>query len=1113
MTNSVINKNVFLGVGGIIALLLVNGVLTYRNIEQLHEDSRWVAHTHEVIDSLESVHSHLRAAESIQRTYLILGGDELSPDFNRHIDAARSEAKKVLAATSDNADQQFRLPDLIERIEELQKIWWNTATIRKNQGFKAAQESLGEGRGTFAMAELLRRFERINNEEEAVLKVREEKTHQAYRNAVITSLVTTVAGLASVVLFFWLVARYLRIRQRAVEQIHEHRELLQATLASVGDAVIATNLSGKITFFNSVAQQLTGWYSHEAIGCPLGEVFHVVAEGTRQPVENPALRALNGSTTIGIPNHALLVARDGSERPIDDCAAPIRNASGVICGAVLVFRDVTQHRKQQRELQEREREFRTLAESLPQLCWMAHADGHIFWYNQRWYEYTGTTLEQMAGWGWQSLHDPDALPEVLREWNASLISGTPFEMVFPIRGANGRFRQFLTRVEPIKDESGTITRWFGTNTDVTASVEVEEKLRASEQHLRAVLDTLAAFVGVLTPDGILTQANSAALRAAGLNPEDVLGKPFAETYWWSYSPRVQEDLRADIALARRGQSVRRDVQVRAAEGELIDLDFMLHPMRDEHGEVTHLIPSAIDITERKRGEADRLKLVSLVENSTDFIGMCDLNNFPFYINQAGLDMMGFDSLVQAQSVPIREFFFSEDQDRIVNQFLPNVLHHGHGEVEVRFRHFKTGSALWMLYRVFTLTDANGQPIGLATVSRDVTQHHQLEDNLRSLAADLSEANRRKDEFLATLAHELRNPLAPIRNGLFTLRRQITTSDPTTDGIYTMLERQLEHLVRLVDDLLDLSRITRNKVELRKETVDLTTVLSSAIETSSPLLSESGNELHVTWPEQPILLDADLTRLAQVFSNLLNNAAKYNHEGGSIYLSTRQEDNQVVVSVRDSGIGLEADKLSNIFEMFTQVDRSLEKAKGGLGIGLTLVKRLVELHGGSVEARSEGLGRGSEFLVTLPILPHSGEPSLASQANPVEHEQKALRILVVDDNRDNAESLGMILEMLGHETTLAFNGLEAVSKAQEFQPDVILLDIGLPGLNGYEACRRIRDQAGSRPLTILAQTGWGQEEDRQRTRDAGFDEHLIKPIDPGHLRRILAQVAQRRGNLE
>jgi PAS domain S-box-containing protein len=393
--------------------------------------------------------------------------------------------------------------------------------------------------------------------------------------------------------------------------------------------------------------------------------------------------------------------------------------------------------------------------------------------------------------------------------------------------------------------------------------------------------------------------------------------------------------------------------------------------------------------------------------------------------------------------------------------------------------------------------------GCVLVFRDITERKLMEDDLRLVAADLSEANRRKDEFLATLAHELRNPLAPIRNGLQVLRLAGGDAE-TVEQAHNLMERQLSQLVRLVDDLMDVSRITRGKIELRTRQVPLAHVIHSAIETSRPLIEDMAHKLTVSVPEQTLIVTADLTRLAQVFVNLLNNAAKYSEPGSHIWLTVERQGSDVVVSVKDAGIGIDSEQLPRIFDMFTQIDGSLEKSRGGLGIGLTLVKRLVEMHGGRIEAKSDGPGRGSEFLVRLPVVEASAPEGTNDPAMPAPIES-ALRILIVDDNQDGANSLTMMLKIMGNDTRTAYDGLQGVEMAEQFRPDVVLLDIGLPRLNGYEACRRIRNQAWGISTILIAMTGWGQDEDRRRSHQAGFDHHLVKPVDPKSLMELLAEL--------
>jgi signal transduction histidine kinase/ActR/RegA family two-component response regulator len=418
------------------------------------------------------------------------------------------------------------------------------------------------------------------------------------------------------------------------------------------------------------------------------------------------------------------------------------------------------------------------------------------------------------------------------------------------------------------------------------------------------------------------------------------------------------------------------------------------------------------------------------------------------------------------------------------------------ELEHRVRRVD-GSLGWTFSRAVPLLGTDGAIVEWLGAALDVTARKRAEEGLR-------EADRRKNEFLATLAHELRNPLAPIRNALQIIR--LSSDRDAREQARTLIERQLGQMVRLVDDLMDVSRISRGKVELRKEQVELAKVVQQAVETSRPLIEAMGHDLTLDMPPMPIVVNGDLTRLAQAFANLLNNAAKYTERGGRITLRVEQQGSDAVVSVRDTGVGIPAHMLPKVFEMFTQVHHSLERSQGGLGIGLSLVKGMVEMHGGGIEARSAGHGKGSEFVVHLPVVVSLAGQQRGEDADQTPTAPKARRrILVADDNRDSADSLALLLKIMGNDTHTAHDGLEVLEVAASFRPDVILLDIGMPKLNGYETARRIRQQAWGSNVLLVAQTGWGQEDDKRLSKEAGFDVHMVKPVDPTALEKLLTEL--------
>ena len=765
--------------------------------------------------------------------------------------------------------------------------------------------------------------------------------------------------------------------RKAQLRASERHEVLRITLASIGDAVITTNLDGRVTYLNAVAESLTGWTQRDALGQPLDAVFRIVNEDTRRPVDNPATRALREGVVVGLANHTVLIRKDGRECPIDDSAAPIRDEQGRVSGCVLVFRDVTAQRRAEQDKASQLLTARLLASIVES------SDDAIV---------------------------SKSLDGMIQSWNAAA------------------------------------ERLFGYTAE-----------QAIGRHISLVIP----------PERIAEEDNFIASLKAG-HPIDHF-----ET----------ERVRAD--------------------GQRVQVSLTISPIRDATGAVVGASKIVRDITERKRVEAEREKFVTLIENSTDFIGMCDLDGVPFFVNRAGLKMVGLDDIEQARRTPVASFFFPEDQHRVMHEFFPSVLQNGHGEIEIRFRHFKTGDARWMAYKVLSLPGVDGRPVAFATVSQDITERKRLEDDLRRVAEELSDADRRKNEFLAMLAHELRNPLAPISSAVRAL--SLGGGDGTAvHSASEMLERQVGQIVRLVDDLLDVSRISRGKIVLRTERVELSRIISQAVEATRALYRSMNHELALTLPPEPVYLDADPTRLAQVVGNLLNNACKFTESGGRISLAVEREGTQVVIRVKDNGVGIAADDLPRIFEMFTQIDSSLERSPTGLGIGLTLVKTLVEMHGGTVEAHSAGPGRGSEFVVRLPmLLEEPGPPPARHVVEPSSAVRR--RVLIVDDNKDAAEWLATLLNLSGHETHVAHDGADAMKAAERILPDVVLLDIGLPRVDGYEVCRRIRQQPWGKRLVIVALTGWGQEEDRQKSREAGFNTHLIKPVDEHVIANVLASL--------
>ena len=637
-----------------------------------------------------------------------------------------------------------------------------------------------------------------------------------------------------------------------------------------------------------------------------------------------------------------------------------------------------------RERAERsEAEIRTLIDTIPALAWTARADGWVDFYNRRWYEYTGTTAAEMAGWGWQAVHDPVELPGVLARWRQSIETGEPFEMRFPLRAADGAFRWFLTRIQPLRDDDGQILRWFGTSADIDDQRRNEQRLAEAGQReaegqarLIAILEQMPSGVMIAAaPSAELIYANQQArLIFRGPAADDVPGGEFRARFTaWRPDGTIYEIADAPLARALRGETIR---------------DLELHFRRPD----------------------------------------------------------GSHAVVRANAAPIR--------------------------------------------------DARGDIVSAVTAYYDITaekrlalEHERLYQEAGRARAEAESANRAKDEFLAMLGHELRNPLAPIVTALQVMEQH----DAPGGRERHIIDRQVTYLTRLVDDLLDVSRLAAGKIELARQRVELADVVASAVELTSPMFEGRSHPPDVAVARDGLALDGDPARLAQVVANLLSNAAKYSDPAARIQVTARRDAGDVVLCVRDHGIGIGPELLPIVFDLFSQEHQAIDRARGGLGLGLAIVRNLVRLHGGSVAAHSEGVGLGSEFVVRLPgaaelsAAARRGEPASARRAR-----RTSRRVVIVDDNQDASELLADALIGLGHDVRIAHDGPSGLSRVTEVVPDVAFLDLGLPGMDGYELARRLRQQPGLERIRLIALTGYGDPAARLRSAAAGFDEHLVKP---------------------
>lgn len=780
-------------------------------------------------------------------------------------------------------------------------------------------------------------------------------------------------------------------------------------------------------------------------------------------------------------------------------------------------------------------DFHLLAETLPQIVWLQGRDGCIEFVNRRGMSYAARSEAALASRTLiaRILHSADRR-RVHQIWRDARSREAGYSLEARLRRGDGIYRWHRIEALPIRDQRGALVRWMGTATDV-------HDVRESDARSAFLLALSTELAGIADPHDLVCTAMARLRERLGASRATLAELDHAEGEAILLTQREDEDARIEVCTLPLGSFSLLALQSSEAATTVIrdtrldERSAHLHAREFEPRAVGALISvpllrgghavallSIVTAEARNWSEAD----VELAERVADIVWPAfekaradrelsaseerlrlsqtvarvgawewDPDTDACILSEECRELFGLDP---AGTHRLGELLRNvEPQDReSVHAALDACRRSGSEELEYRYLHPSRGQR-WIHSKVGTVL--HGGRARVFGIHLDVTERRLAQQALH-------EVNQRKDEFLAMLAHELRNPLAPIRNAAQILRLH-GKGNTKLEWARSVIERQSRHLTRLVDDLLDVSRMVRGQISLEKGPLDLSDVVRHALETSRPLVRERKHQLTVTLPGEPLPLEGDLTRLSQVVANLLINAAKYTPEGGHIWLEAERNDGEIVLRVRDTGMGISSGLLPHIFDLFTQGARTLDRAQGGLGIGLTLVKRIVEMHGGRVEARSAGAGAGSEFTVHLPV--HVGRPPRGAETQsrvPAATAGSQVRILVVDDNVDAAESIAMLLSLEGYKVQSVHAAQAALEAAQSFQPHLVLLDIGLPGMDGYEVARRLRAQQRIERLRLVAITGYGQQSDRERAREAGFDEHLVKPVDPDALHEVLGAIA-------
>ena len=899
-------------------------------------------------------------------------------------------------------------------------------------------------------------------------------------------------------------------RKQAEQQSQESAIILRTICESSPDFIFVKDSNHRLQFANPATLQVIGLPEKDVIGRTDVEwaVLERGADKASAIAEAEALMANDRRImATGSPETIEEVFTSPAGQHIHQSVkTPMRDANGAVIGIIGVSRDITDVKRAAGVLQQSEARYRAAISAVSDIVWTNDAQGMMTGEQLAWAKFTGQDFQTYQGYGWsQAIHPDDAQP-TLNAWQEAVSGTKTFVFEHRVRRHDGQWRLCTVRAVPVLDDAGNVIEWVGVHTDITKRKQADRVLAERTALLNGVLESTGDAVFVKDRDGRCMMANAACAGVLGLTPDQIVGKTVEELC----PPALAASIRHhDLAVMSSGLPEQREETFMVAGKPRLFLT-LISPLRED-GRIVGVVGVSRDITDRVKAEAAlrsseqqrRLALDAAelgtwhVDVATNHIKTDKRFQAIFGIDEEHSDYSHLLAIIHP------------DDLQKVNQAVAVATRPESPEpyaIEYRIIH-PDGSVRWVFAKGGTSLEEKDGEIVLTFngTLQDITSRKLIEEERERLVAQLRDADRHKDEFLATLAHELRNPLAPLRNGLQLIRQ--AQSEVHVEQARAMMDRQLTQLVRLVDDLMDVSRVTNGKLALRKARIDLKSVIHAALETSRPAIDKGGHGLTVAIPDEPLFVDGDAARLAQVVSNLLNNSAKYTHQQGHIWLTAQLDDSAAVLSVKDNGIGIPQTMLSRVFDMFAQVDRTLEKTTGGLGIGLSLVKGLVQMHGGTIEAMSDGEGWGSEFVVRLPVAVSSADLSHDKTQPPTVQKNEAVpsarrRILVVDDNLDAADSLGLLLELYGHEVRVANDGEAGVATAEKFAPDMVLMDIGMPKLNGYEAASRIRQQLWGKSMVLVALTGWGQAEDRRKSAEAGFDHHLVKPVEMDELEQLM-----------
>ncbi|HEY0978184.1 MAG TPA: PAS domain S-box protein [Flavobacteriales bacterium] len=873
-------------------------------------------------------------------------------------------------------------------------------------------------------------------------------------------------------------------RKQAEDLLRQSEERFKAIYQHASFGIVLSDTEGRMVDVNPAYAGMVGYSREDLVGRTSVEIGITIDKGARQ-------RTIAGILDRGSARNVEMQLRrkDGSTLHVRS------NADTVMMGNERFIISMVEDITARKQAEEAKRLLASIVESSEDAILTRDLDGVITSWNKAAERIFGYTAEEIVGKPNHLLYPPDSKAEEERLLD-HVRRGVRVDHFETVRLHKDRTPvQVALTLSPLKNDQGAIIGASKVIRDITDSNRVREAIRTSEERFHLMADNVVQLIWMAEADGSGMWFNRPWFEFTGLTPEQIR-MDAKSLHHPDHYERVTASLRSS---AEKGERWEDQFPLKSKEGKYHWFMATAMPVRDDSGKVARWFGTLTDITadreakEHIQQNEERFRM--LADNMSQMAYVADAAGNITWVNRRWLEFTGLD--------------VAEMNDggwgRVVDPAHLEGMVRSYREAQERgdswehvFRLRSTeGEYRWFLSRSVPIKDSEGKVERWFGTNTDITAQKLAEEALEESATH-------KDHFLATLAHELRNPLAPLKNGLQLM--ELVPDDPRTmETTRAMMVRQLDHMVRLVDDLMDLSRISRGKIELVVESVDLQAVVATAIESNKPFIERKGHELEVDLIHGPLIVNGDMARLTQVVANLLNNAAKYTPNGGHIGLKLERRGKEAVIRVKDDGIGIEPSAIPHVFDMFAQIDGSQQgKESGGLGIGLNIVQRLMAMHNGSIEGISQGPGKGSEFVVTIPLAEASERVSSPSAPAPAFAAPRTRRVLVVDDNEDAAFSMSIILKKNGHTVMTAHDGLQAVELAATFRPEVVLMDIGMPRMNGLEACKAIRETAWGKDMYLIALSGWGQEEDRRKSEQAGFDQHIVKPIEPRTLERVIQE---------